>query len=101
MHILLTRDDDASFFYFLDISESDYRTLRQRQGLLVDISAFPAMLERLLEACRFEICRLLDLLNGILVEWYAGRLVDWQTCRLADWQTCRLADMYTGRHVDL
>ena len=52
LHILLTKDDDAAFFFFLDISESDFRTLRQRQGLLVDMSSFPSMLEGLLNSCR-------------------------------------------------
>ena len=52
LHILLTKDDDAAFFFFLDISESDFRTLRQRQGLLVDMSSFPSMLEGLLSSCR-------------------------------------------------
>lgn len=54
LQILLTREDDPSFFYFVDITEADFRELRSRQGLIVDLSAFPTMITRLLDTCLTE-----------------------------------------------
>ncbi len=50
--MLITAEDEVELFYLLEVTEADFRTLRQKQGLLVEIGAFPAMLERLLESCR-------------------------------------------------
>ncbi len=54
LQILLTREDDPSFYYSLDLADEDFRDLRQRQGLLVDFPGFPSMIERLLETCATE-----------------------------------------------
>jgi hypothetical protein len=38
----------------VDITEDDYRELRNRQGLLVDLASFPFMIYRLLDDCSAE-----------------------------------------------
>ena len=54
LQIVVTKEEDASFYYCLDITEDDYRELRIRQGLFVDMAGFPAMIFRLLDNCIAE-----------------------------------------------
>ena len=54
IQVFLTKEDDASFYYSLDITDEDFRELRIRQGLLVDFTAFPANIFRLLDTCQSE-----------------------------------------------
>jgi spindle assembly abnormal protein 6 len=54
LQIFLTREDDPAFYYSVDITEDDYRELRNRQGLLVDLASFPSMIYRLLDDCLAE-----------------------------------------------
>ena len=54
LQIFLTREDDPGFYYSVDITDEDYRELRIRQGLLVELSAFPPMIFRLLDTCIAE-----------------------------------------------
>ena len=54
MQIFLTKEDDPAFYYSLDLTDEDFRELRIRQGLLVDLAAFPAMIFRLLDMCLSE-----------------------------------------------
>ena len=54
MQIFLTKEDDPAFYYSLDLTDEDFRELRIRQGLLVDLAAFPAVIFRLLDTCLSE-----------------------------------------------
>ena len=57
IQVFLTKEDDASFYYSLDITDEDFRELRIRQGLLVDFAAFPANIIRLIDNCQSEVLK--------------------------------------------
>ena len=51
LQIFLTREDDPAFFYTLDITEDDFRELKNSQELTTNFQTFPEMIFQLLDTC--------------------------------------------------
>ena len=51
LRIYISSELDLSFLHTLEVSEEDFQSLKNEQGILVDFASFPGKIIGLLEKC--------------------------------------------------
>lgn len=51
LRITLSSESDLTFLHTLEVSEEDFQSLKNEQGILVDFASFPGKIISLLEKC--------------------------------------------------